>query len=40
MQSPAVSTYYLKGSSATVYYAYYDNWRYETTTGEFHIVFD
>ena len=30
----------MKGSYATVYYSYYDNWRYETTTGEFHIVFD
>ena len=28
------------GDTATIYYGYWDNWTYEETYGEFHVIFD
>ena len=30
----------MRGDTATIFYGYYDNWLYEETYGEFHIIFD
>jgi len=30
----------MRGDTATIYYSYWDNWRYESTTGEFKIIFN
>lgn len=30
----------MRGDTATIFYGYYDNWLYEETYGEFHLIFD
>ena len=30
----------MRGDTATIVYGYYDNWLYEETYGEFHLIFD
>ena len=30
----------MRGDTATIYYAYHDNWLYEDTYGEFYVIFD
>ncbi len=37
MMAPVKS---MRGDTATIYYAYHDNWLYEDTYGEFYVIFD